>query len=138
MSAVRGFRPKSIWKGVMFSLLCGVCLIVLIANWTLSSNFNPSAMLALVNDLIVRIIRSTKPVPVCKFGVHLMRFMFSPLQTFSNSLLLKQLPLSVLIHCGVPLSVKYFVKNFRTVRVSAFLPTCALGHLLKRLTATIM
>ena len=110
MSAVRDFLPKCIWKDVMFNLLCAVRLIVLIANWTLSSNYIPSAILALVKDLIVRIIRSTKPVPVCKFGVHLTRFMFSPLQNFLNSLLLKQLPLSVLIHCGVPLSVKYLVK----------------------------
>ena len=77
-------------------------------------------MFALNNDLIVRIVRSTSPVPVCKFGVHLMRLMFSLLQNFLNSLLLKQLPLSVLIHRRVPVSVKYLVKNFKTVRVSVF------------------
>ena len=32
VTAVRGFRPKCIWKGVMFYLLCGDCLIVLIAR----------------------------------------------------------------------------------------------------------
>ena len=68
VKAVRGFLPKCIWKGVMFNLLCGVCLIVLIANWTLSSNVSPSAIFALINDLIVRIVRPTKPVPVCKLG----------------------------------------------------------------------
>ena len=136
VTAVRGFLPSCIWKGVMFNLLCGVYLIVLIASWTLSSNINPSGIIALVNDLIVRFFRSTKPVPVCKFGVHLMRLMFSPLQNFLNSLLLKQLPLSVRMHRGVPLSVKYFVKNFKTVRVSAFLQGCAVGHLLKRSIAT--
>ena len=106
------------------------------ANWTLSSNVNPSVIFALVNDLIVRIVRSTKPVPVCKFGVHLMRLTFSSLQYFLNSLLLKQLPLSVLMHRGVPLSVKYFVKKFQTVRVTVFLQICAVGHLLKRSMAT--
>ena len=120
----------------MFNLLCVVCLIVLIANWTLSSNVSPSAMFALVNDLIVRIVRSTKPVSVCEFGVHLMRSLFSSLQNFLYSLLLKQLPLSVLMHRGVPLSLKYFVKNFKMVRVSVFLQTCAVGHLRKRSMAT--
>ena len=95
-------------------------------------------MFARVNDLIVRIIRSTRPVPVCRFGVHLMRLIFSSVQNFLNSLLLKQLPFSVLIHCGVPLFVKYSVKNFEMVRVSALLHTCAVGHLLKRSTATKM
>ena len=104
----------------------------------LSSNVNPSAMFARVNDLIVRIIRSTRPVPVCRFGVHLLRFMFSSVQNFLNTLLSKQLPLSVLIHCGVTLFVKESVKNFKTVRVSALLHTCAVGHLLKRSTATEM
>ena len=51
---------------------------------------------------------------------------------------MKQLPLSVLILCGVPLSVKRLVKIFRTVRNSVFLHTCAVGHLLKRSTATNM
>ena len=109
VSAVRGFLPKCIWKGVMFNLPCGVCGIVLIAHWTLSSNISPSAILALVSDLIVRNIRSTKSVQVCKFGVHLMCLLLSPLQNFLNSLLLKQLPLSVPIHCGLPLSVKHLV-----------------------------
>ena len=133
-----GFLPWYIWKGVLFNLLllCGVCLIVLIANWTLSSNISPSANFALGNDLIVRNARSTKPVPVCNFGVLLMRSMFSPLQNFLNSLLLKQLPLSVRIHRGFPLSAKYFVKNFVTVRVSAILQMCAVGHLLQRSIAT--
>ena len=80
--AVRAFLPKCIRKGVLFNLLCGVSLIVLIANWTLSSNVNTSAMFALVNDSIVRIVRSTKQVPVCIFGVHLIRLIFSLLQTF--------------------------------------------------------
>ena len=115
----------------MFNLLCGVCLIVLIANWMLSSNFNPSAIFALVNDLIVRIIRSTRPVPVCRFGVHLIRFMFSSVQNFLNSLLLMQLPVSVLMHCGVPLFVKYSVKNFKTVRVSALFAYLCNGPLAK-------
>ena len=61
----------------MFNLLLGVCLNVLFAKVTLSSNIKPSAMFALVSDLIVRIVLSTWPVPVCKFGVHLMRFIFS-------------------------------------------------------------
>ena len=39
------------------------------------------------------------------------------------------------MHHGVPLSVKHF-KNFKTVRVSVFLQTCAVGHLLKRSIAT--
>ena len=78
-----------------------------------------SAMFALVSDLIVRIVRSTKPVPVCKLGVHLIRVTFSPLQNYLNSLLLKQLPLSVLIHRGIPLSAKYFVENFKTFRTFA-------------------
>ena len=73
---VRGFRPKCNWKGVIFSVLCGVCLIVLIATWTLSSEGNPSSKLTLVNDLIVRIVLLTNPVPVCKFGVHRIRFIF--------------------------------------------------------------
>ena len=133
---MRGRRPKCIWKDVLLILLCGVCLIVLIANWPLSSNICPSAIFALVNDLIVRIVRSTKPVPVCKFGVHLMRLVILPLQNVLNSLLLKQLPLSVLMHRGVSLSVKHFVKNFKTVRVSVFLQTCAVGHLLKQSIAT--
>ena len=76
----------------MFILLWGVCQIVLFANLTLSSSIKPSAMFALVSDLIVRIVLSTWPVPVCKFGVHLMRFIFSRLQNYLNSLLLKQLP----------------------------------------------
>ena len=37
---------------------------------------------------------------------------------------------------GVPLSEQKFVKNFITVRVSVFLQICAVGHLLKRSTAT--
>ena len=136
VSALRGFLPKCIWKSDIFNLLCGVCLIVFIAKCTLSSNIRPSAMFALVGDLIDRIVRSTKPVPVCKLGVHLIRLMFSLLQNCLYSLLLKQLPLSVLIHCGVPLSAKYFVRNFKTVRVSVLLQICAVGHLLKRSMAT--
>ena len=93
-------------------------------------------MFALVNDIIVRIVFSTWPVPVCKFGVHRMRFIFSWLQNSLNSLLLKQLPLSVRILRGVPLSEQYFVKNFKTVRESVFLQNWAVGHSLKRSTAT--
>ena len=74
------FLPKCIWEGVIFNLLCGVCLIVFIANWTLSSKVRPSAIFALVIDLIVRITRSTKPVPVCKLGVHLIRLILRPSQ----------------------------------------------------------
>ena len=128
--AVRGSRPKCIWNGVMFNLLCGFCLIVLIAKLTLSSNVKPSAMFALVNDLIVRIVLSTWPVPVCTFGVHRMRFIFSWLQNL-NSLLLKQLPLSVRILRGVPLSEQYFVIKFKTVRESVFLQTWAVRLRLK-------
>ena len=120
----------------MFNLLWGVCVIVLIANWTLSSNISWSAIFALVNDLIVRIVRSFRPVPVCKFRVHFMRLFCSPLQNIFKSLFLKQLLLSVRIHYGVPLSAKYFIKNFKTVRVSAFLQMCRIGHLLKRSMAT--
>ena len=65
-----------------------------------------------------------------------MRFMLSPLQNSLNSLLLKQLPLSVRILRGVPLSEQYLDKNFKTVRVLVFLQICAVGHLLKRSTAT--
>ena len=64
---------------------------------------------------------STWPVPVCKFGVHLMRFIFSRLQNSVNSLLLKQIPLSVRILRGVPVPEQHFVKNFKTVRESVFL-----------------
>ena len=120
----------------MFNLLCGVCLIVLIAKLTLSSNIKTSAIFALVSDLIVRIVLSTRPVPVCKFGLHLMRFMFSQLQNSLNSILLNQLPFSVHMLRGVPLSEQYFVKNFKTVRESVFLQICAVGHLLNRSTAT--
>ena len=105
----------------MFNSLWGVCLTVLIAKLTLTSNIEPSAILALVNDLIVRMVLSTWLVPVCIFGVHLMRLIFSRLQNFLNSLLLKQLPLSVHLHRGVPLSEQYFLKNFKTARVSVFL-----------------
>ena len=101
------------WRHVQF--IVGVCLIVLIAKLTLSSNIKPCAMFALVSDLIVRIVLSFRPVPVCKFGVHLMRFVFSPLQNSLDSLLSKQMPLSVRILRGVPLSEQYFVKNFETV-----------------------
>ena len=47
----------------MFNLLRGVCLIVLIANLKLtpSSNVKPSAIFALVNDLIVRIVLFSWP-----------------------------------------------------------------------------
>ena len=120
----------------MFNLLCGVCLIAVIAKLTLSSNTKPTAIFALVSDLIVRIVLSTRPVPVCKFGVHLMRFMFSRLQNSMNSILLKQLPLLVRILRGVPLSEQYFVKNLKTVRESVFLQICTVGHLLNRSTAT--
>ena len=109
---MRGFRPKCIWNGVIFNLLWGLCLIVLIANLTLSSNIKLSALFALVSDLIVRMVLSTWPVPVCKYSVQLMRFVFFRLQNSLNSLLLKQLPLSVRILRGVPLSEQYFVKNF--------------------------
>ena len=81
-------------------------------------------------------VLSTWPVPVCKFGVHRMRFMFSWLQNSLNSLLLKQLPLSVRILRGVPLSKQNLVKKFKTVRESVFLQIWAVGHLLKRSTAT--
>ena len=92
-------------------------------------------MFALVNDLIVRIVLSTWPVPVCRFGVHRMRFIFSPLQNSLNSLLLNQLPLSVQILRRFPLSEQYFAKNFETVHVSVFLQIYELGHLQKRWTA---
>ena len=95
-------------------------------------------MFALVNDLIVRIVLSTWPVLVCKFGVHLMRFIFSRLQNPLNSLLLKQLPLSVRMRRGVPLSEQYFVKNFKTICESVFLQIWADGHLLNRSTANKM
>ena len=100
----------------MFDLLCGDCLIVLIAKLTLSSNIRPSAVFALVSDLIVHMVLSTWTVPVRKFGVRLMRFMFSRLRNSLNSLLLKQLPLSVRIIRGVPMSEQVFVKSFKTVR----------------------
>ena len=103
---------------------------------TFSSKVKPSAIFALVSDLIVRINRSTKPVPVCKLGVHLIRWIFWPSQNCLNSLILKQLPLSVRITRGVPLSVKYLFKNFRMVRVSVLLQMCAVGHLLKLSIAT--
>ena len=93
-------------------------------------------MLARVNDLIDRIVLSFWPVPVCKFGVHLMRFTFSLLQNSLNSLLSKQIPLSVRILRGIPLSEQFLVKNFKTVRVLVFLQICAVGHSLKRSTAT--
>ena len=87
-------------------VLRGVCLIVLIAKWTLSSKSDPSSRLALV---IVRMVLWTNPVPVCKFGVHRMRFIFSLAQNSLNSLLFKQLPLSVRIVRGVQLSEQNFV-----------------------------
>ena len=93
-------------------------------------------MFPLVNDLIVRVVLSTWPVPVCKFGVHRMRFNFSWLQISLNLLLIKQLPLSVRILRGVPLSGQFFLKNFKTVRESVILQIRAVGHLLKRSTAT--
>ena len=96
----------------------GFCLIVSIAKLTLSSNVKLSAIFALVNDLIVRIVLSRWPV--CKFGVHRMRFIFSWLQNALNSLLLRQLPLSVRIFRGVSLSEQYFVKNSKTVREWVF------------------
>ena len=65
-----------------------------------------------------------------------MRFIFSWLQNSLNSLLLKQLPLSVRTLRGVPLSEQYSIKNFKTVRVSVFLQILAVGHLLKRSTAS--
>ena len=67
-------------------------------------------MFVLVNDLIVRIVLSTWPVPVWKFGMHRMRFIFSWLQNSLNSLLFKQLPLSVRKLRGVPMSEQCFVK----------------------------
>ena len=132
---MRGFLPKCIWNGGMFNWLRGVCLIVLISLWTLSSNVIPSAKFALVNDLIVRIVRSTKPLPVCRFGVHHICLIFSPSQRFLNSSFSKQLSLSVRIHRGVPMTVKDFVRNSRTVRVSLF---SAVGQLPKRSIATKM
>ena len=77
---VRGLRPKCIWIGVIFNVLCGVCLINITAKHTLSSKFILSCRLVLVKDLIVRIVLSTNPVPVCRFGVDRIRCMFSPLQ----------------------------------------------------------
>ena len=50
MIVVRRLRPKC------------VCLIVLIANWTLSSNVKPSSKIALINDSNVRIVLFTNPV----------------------------------------------------------------------------
>ena len=65
-----------------------------------------------------------------------MRFIFSRLQNSLNSILLKQLPLSVRMLRGVPLSDQYLVKKIKTVRESVFLQICAVGHLLNRSTAT--
>ena len=96
-------------------------------------------MFALVNDLIVRIVLSAWPVPVCKFGVHRMRLIFSWLQNSLSSLLLKQLPLSLRILRGVRLSEQYLVQSFKTVRESVFFfQNWAVGHLLKRSNATII
>ena len=75
--AVRGFRPRCIWYGVIFSVFCGVCLIVLIAKWTLSSNVNPTYKLAR-SDSIVRMVLSTNPAMECKYVVHRIRSVVSP------------------------------------------------------------
>ena len=117
-------------------MLWDVCLIVLMANWTLSSKVNPSSKLALVYDSIVRMAPSTNPVPIWRFGVHRMRFIFSPSQNSFKSLRLKQLPLSVRMVRGLPLSEQNFVLILITVRVSVFSQNCAVGHLLKLSTAT--
>ena len=80
----------------MFNLLRGNCLIVLIAKLTLSSNIKLSAIFALVSDLIVRMVLSTWPVPVCKFGVHLMRFFsvtkFFEFVTFKTTTVVRTYP----------------------------------------------
>ena len=76
----------------------------------LTSNVNPSCKLALINDLILRMVLSTNPVSVCKLDVHRIRFGFSPLQNSLNFLLLEELPLSE----------QNSAKNFNTVSVSAF------------------
>ena len=94
--------------------------------------------MALVSDLIVRMVLSTNPVPVCNFGVHRISFIFLPVQNSLNSLLLYQLPLSVRIVRGVPLSEIKLFKKFITLRVSVFSQIGAVGHLLKRSIATKM
>ena len=93
-------------------------------------------MWALVRDLIVRLVLSSNPVPVCILGVHRVGFIFTSVQNSLISLLLKQLPLSVRMIYGVPLSERNFVKNIITVHVPVFLQICAVGHLLIRSLVT--
>ena len=64
-------------------------------------------------------------------SVHRIRSICLPSQISLSSLLSKQR-----IVRGVPLSEQNLVKNFKTVRVSVILQICAVGHLLKRSTAT--
>ena len=82
-------------------VLGSVCLIVLIANWKLSSKVNPSSKLAFVSDLIAGMDPWTNPVPDA-FYIFAGRISL-------NSLFLKQLPLSVRMVRGVQLSEQKFV-----------------------------
>ena len=132
---VLGFCPRGIWKVVVFSVLCGVCLIVLIANWTLCSNGNASSKLDHISDLIVPMVLYTNPVLLCNIGVHRIRSILSPSHSL-NSLLLKGLPLSVPIIRRVSLSEHFLDKNFKPARVSVTLQKCAVGHWLKGSIAT--
>ena len=114
-SLVLGVRPKCNSNGVFFVSECIVNLRTYNALFTLSRRFWLSSKFARVKFFDDWIVRSTNPVPVCRFAVPYTRLILCVLQYSMYSLEIKAPPLSDFICFGTPYTFIYSFRNEITV-----------------------
>ena len=127
-SLVLGVRPKSNSNGVSFVSECIVNLGTYNALFTLSRRFWLSSKFASVKFFNDWIVRSTNPVPVCRFAVPYMQLILCVLQYSMYSLEIKAPPLSDFICFGTPYTFIYLSRIEITVSWFVFLHIFATGH----------
>ena len=137
-SLVLGVRPKCNSNGVFFVSECIVNFRTYSALFTLSRRFWLPSKFASVRFFNDWIVRSTNPVPVCRFAVPYMRLILCVLQYSMYSLEIKAPPLSDFICFGTPYTFIYSSRNEITVSWFVFLHIFATGHRLFLSTAISM
>ena len=101
-SFVPGFRPKCSSNRVFFVSKWVVKRRRYMVLFKLSRRFSSYSKFACIRFHIDWIVRSTNPVPVCRFGVPYLRIMLYSLQKRLYSFEIEALPLSDLIAFSTP------------------------------------
>ena len=137
-SLVLGVRPKCSSNGVFFVSECSINLRTYSALFTLSRRFWVSSKFASIKFFNDWIVRSTNPVPVCKFAVPYMQLIECVLQYFMYYLEIKAPPLSDFICFGTPYTFIFSSRREITVSLFVFLHIFATGYRLFLSTAISM